>query len=252
MDEIQSAEARRRRKSRAPAVESLEGRRLLAASPTLAGVKEVTQKGYTELDLSTTARGGSVAILDNGSAAPGNVTVTFGDGTSYTAKAGVSVVKFQGGSGADNVQYRLTGALTTPRSVIVNLGNGSNKFTGEIAGAIQTSSGLDLEVFGGSGNDAIVVNQSGPTLSGAFVPYLSGGGGKNVLAYTGSGPIAANSSVSPEIAGGPGVDAISLNYAGRVDGNYLYNLTVAAGSGTETITNDIFLSWASSGRSPVA
>ncbi len=93
----------------------------------------------------------------------------------------------------------------------------------------------------------MVVNQTGPTVAGAFVPYLSGGGGKNVLTYNGTGNIAANSSVSPEFAGGSGKDTITSNYSGQVDGNYMYNLTVGAGSGTENITNNVFLAAGSTG-----
>jgi hypothetical protein len=247
MDESGAGSIRRRRASKAPGVETLEGRRLMAAALTQVGVKEVTMKGYTELDITGTNKGDTFTIDDNGSAAPGNVTVQLGNGSTYTTKAGVSVVKLQDGAGPDNVTFNLTGPLTAAQSVLINLGNGNNQFTGNIAGAVDTANGLDLEVYGGTGNDSIVVNQAGPTLAGAFVPYLSGGGGKNVLEYNGTGLIAANSSVSPEFAGGPGTDTFASNYSGQVLGNYMYNLSAQAGSGTETITNNIFLAAGSTG-----
>lgn len=247
MDEKRMAASRGRRSTKAPRLEALEDRQLMTAAPTHVGIKEVARQGYTELDIIGTNRGDAIAIADNGSASPGNVTVTLGDGTLYTTKAGVSVVKLQGGSGSDNVSFQLTGPLVAAQSVILNLGNGNNTFTANIAGAIDAAGGLDLEAFGGTGNDRMAVNQTGSTLRGGFVPYLSGGGGKNILAYTGTGSIGVGSSVSPEFAGGSGSDVITSNYAGRVDGNYMYNLSVDAGSGTETITNNVYLAAGSKG-----
>jgi hypothetical protein len=247
MDESRSGAARRRRVSKAPGLEALEGRQLMAAALTQPSIKEVTMKGYTELSIKGTNTGDSITIDDNGTSLPGNVTVTLGNGTTYTTKSGVSVVELQDGSGSDNVTYNLTGTLTSAQSILLNLGNGNNQFTGNIAGAVDVSGGLDLEVYGGTGNDTEVVNQTGATEAGAFVPYLSGGGGKNTLTYNGTGNIAANASVSPEFAGGSKSDTITSNYSGQVDGNYMYNLTVGAGSGTENITDNVYLAAGSSG-----
>jgi hypothetical protein len=247
MDESKSATARRSRALRPTGLEALEGRRLMAASLTTPSITEATMKGFTELEIKGTNLGDTITIDDNGSALPGNVTVTLGDGTTYTTKTGVSVVSLQGGSGSDDVTYNLTGTLTAAQSVLLNLGNGNNQFTGNIAGAIDSANGLDLEVYGGTGNDTFSINQTGATEAGAFVPYLSGGGGKNSLTFTGTGPIAANSSVSPEFAGGSGKDTITSNYAGQVDGNYMYNLAINAGSGTETIGDNVFLAAGSTG-----
>jgi len=247
MDESKSGPTRKRRVSKAPGLEVLEGRRLMAAALSQASIKEVTMKGYTELVIKGTNHGDTMTINDNGSNAPGNVTVSLANGTTYTTKAGVSVVQLQGGSGSDNVTFNLTGTLTSAQSVLLNLGNGNNQFTGNIPSAIDASAGLDLEVYGGTGNDTEVVNQTGATTLGAFVPYLSGGGGKNVLTYNGTGNIAANASVSPEFAGGSGTDTITSNYSGQVLGNYMYNLSAVAGSGTEKIAENVYLAAGSTG-----
>ncbi len=247
MDESRSGASRRRRASKAPSLEVLEGRRLMAAALTQPSIKEVTLKGYTELDIKGTNLGDTMTIDDNGTALPGNVTVTLGNGTTYTTKTGVSVVELEDGSGSDNVTFNLTGTLTSAQSILLNLGNGNNQFTGNIAGDINVAGGLDLEVYGGVGNDTEVVNQTGATEVGAFVPYLSGGGGNNTLTYNGTSTIAANASVSPEFQGGPKSDTITSNYAGQDDGNYMYNLSVGAGAGTENITNNVYLTAGSTG-----
>jgi hypothetical protein len=247
MDESKSGATRKRRASKAPGLEVLEGRRLMAAALTQPSIKEITMKGYTELDIKGTNNGDTMTIDDNGTSSPGNVTVTLANGTTYTTQTGVSVVELQGGSGSDNVTFNLTGTLTAAQSILINLGNGNNQFEGNIAGAVDTANGLDLEVYGGTGNDTEVVNQTGATESGAFVPYLSGGGGQNTLTYNGIGNIAANASVSPEFAGGPVKDTISSTYSGQDDGNYIYNLTVGAGKGTENIAENIYLAAGSTG-----
>jgi hypothetical protein len=169
------------------------------------------------------------------------------NGTTYTAKGTIGVIGFQGGSAADNVTFNLTGDLVAPQSVLLNLGNGNNKFVGNIAGSINTASGLDLEVYGGTGNDNFVVNQTGATEAGAFVPYLQGGGGKNILAYNGSGNIAANSSVTPEFGGVSGTNTITANYSGQDDGNYIYNLSANGGTGNNTIIYNVGLAAGSTG-----
>jgi hypothetical protein len=247
MDESKSGMTRRRRVATAPSLEHLEGRRLLTASPTQIGIKEVATSGYNELKIAGTNKADVITINDNGSDATGNVTLTLGDGTTYTSRSAISVIEVAGAGGDDNVTFNLTGTLTAPQSVLISLGAGNNKFTGNIAGAINTSNGLDLEVYGGSGNDTMVVNQTGPTEAGAFVPYLQGGAGKNTMTYNGTGNIAANASVSPEFGGGPGNDRIVSNYSGQIDGNYMYNLSTSAGSGTENISNNVFVGAGSTG-----
>jgi hypothetical protein len=247
MDESKTGIARRRRALTAPNLELLEGRRLMAAAASSVGIKEVTQKGYTELDVMGSKMGQSITINDNGSTAPGNVTVSVTNGQSYVSQGDISVIKVQDGSGPDNVTYNLTGTLTAPQSVLINLGAGSNQFTGNIAGAINTSNGLDLEVYGGAGNDNMVVNETGAVEAGAFVPYLQGGAGRNALTFNGTGNIAAGASISPEFAGGPGSDTIVSNYSGQIDGNYMYNLSVGAGSGTENISDNVLVGAGSTG-----
>jgi hypothetical protein len=247
MDESKTGLARKRRASKAPNLETLEGRRLMTAAPSQVGIREVTQKGYTELDVIGTNKGDTITINDNGTVAPGNISVNLPNGTTYTSKGGISVVKVQDGSGSDHVTYDLTGTLTSPQSVLINMGAGNNVFTGNITSDINTANGLDLEVYGGAGNDNMVVNQTGATLAGAFVPYFSGGSGNNTLTYNGTGTIAASASVSPEYGSSSGNDTINTNYSGQIDGNYMYNLTSKAGTGTDTINNNVFVGAGSTG-----
>ena len=122
MDESKTGLARKRRASKAPNLETLEGRRLMTAAPSQVGIREVTQKGYTELDVIGTNKGDTITINDNGTVAPGNISVNLPNGTTYTSKGGISVVKVQDGTGSDHITYNLTATLTTPRSVLVNLG----------------------------------------------------------------------------------------------------------------------------------
>jgi hypothetical protein len=247
MDESKTGIARRRHASKAPIVEALEGRRLMAAALSQPGIKEVARQGYTELDVVGTNKGGSITIDDNGSNAVGNISITLANGTSYTSKGAISVIKVQDGSGTDKVTYNLNGPLTAPESVLFNLGAGNDRFTANINGAVNAANGLDLEVFGGAGNDNLVVNQNGPTQAGSFVPYLEGDDGNDTLTYRGTGNIWTGASVTPEFAGGAGNDTIKATYSGEIDGNYIYNLSADGGAGNDSITENVFVAAGSTG-----
>ncbi len=247
MDESKAALNRKQRASVAPALEPLEGRQLMAAGLSQVSIKEVTQKGYTELEIKGTNKGDTITINDNGSNTPGNVSVTLGNGTTYTAKGVISVIGLQGGSGNDNVTFNLTGDLVAAQTVLLNVAGGNNTVTSNISGAINTPKGLDLELYAGKGNDNLVVNQTGATLAGAFVPYLQAGGGKNTLVYNGTGMIAPNASVTPEFGGVAGTNTITANYNGVDNGNYIYNLSANGGSGNNTINYNVFLAAGSAG-----
>ncbi len=247
MDENKAEITRRRRVATAPVLESLEGRRLMSAAPAQVGIKEVVKSGYNQLNITGTNKGDKITIDDNGSNTPGNVTVTLGDGTTYTSHAAVSVIELQDGSGADNVTFNLTGTLVAPQSVLLSLGAGNDHFTGNIAGAIDSTNGLDLEVYGGAGNDMLKVNQTGPTLAGAFVPYLEGDAGNDTLVYSGTGTIATGASVTPEFSGGAGNDKINATYSGLIDGNYIYNLSADGGAGNDNIVYNVNVAAGSTG-----
>jgi hypothetical protein len=247
MDESKAAMNRKQRATTAPALEPLEGRALMSAGLAMPTIKEIATKGYTELEIKGTNKGDTITINDNGSNTPGNVSVTLANGTTYKAKGTIAVIGLQGGSGNDNVTFNLTGDLVAPQSVLMNLAGGNNKFVANLAGAINTPNGLDMEVYGGSGNDNFAVNQTGATLAGSFVPYMQGGAGNNTLTYTGTGSIAANASITPEFGGIAGTNTITANYSGQDDGNYIYNLSANGGSGNNTINYNVMLGAGSTG-----
>ena len=247
MDESKAEISRRRRVATAPALETLEGRRLMTAAPSQVGIKEVVKSGYTELNITGTNKGDKITIDDNGSSAAGNVTVTVGNGTTYTSKGAIAVIALQDGNGADNVTFNLTGPLTSAQSVLLNLGGGNDQFTANIAGDINTTNGLDLEIYGGAGNDSLKVNQTGQTLAGSFVPYLEGDAGNDTLVYNGTGTIATGATVTPEFSGGAGNDSIKSTYSGQINGNFIYNLSADGGTGNDNIVDNINVGAGSTG-----
>ena len=239
MDESKLGMTRRRRVASAPRLEHLEGRRLMTAAPTQVGIKEMAASGYNELKISGTNKADVITINDNGSTAAGNVTVTLGNGTTYTSQSAISVIEVAGAGGDDNVTFNLTGDIVSAQSVLVDLGAGNDHFTANIAGNINTANGLDLEAYGDAGNDSMTVNQTGQTLAGAFVPYMEGDAGNDTLVYNGTGNIAAGASVTPEFSGGAGNDNIKATYSGVIQGNYIYNLSADGGAGNDNIAEDV-------------
>ena len=247
MDESKSGTTRRRRVEVAPSLEHLEVRKLMAAIPTQVAIKEVAISGYNDLKITGTNKADVIAINDNGSNAAGNVTVTLGDGTTYTSQAAVSVIELMGNGGDDHVTFNLTGDVVAAQTVLFDLGAGNDHFTANIAGNVNTANGLDLEAYGRDGNDSMTVNQTGQALAGAFVPYLEGDAGNDTLTYNGSGEIAAGASVTPEFSGGAGNDSIRATYSGVIQGNYIYNLSADGGAGNDNVVENVFAAAGSTG-----
>jgi Ca2+-binding RTX toxin-like protein len=248
MEESKGRRSRRHRVATALGLEYLEGRRLMAAGGAQVGVGEVTASdGTTELIIRGTNRADVINVEDNGTGQAGNVTVTLGDGASYTSQGAITQIQVLGRGGDDQVSYDLAGDLVATRTVQVDLGAGNDQFTARLDGAIANAIGLDLEAYGDSGSDNLSVVQAGPTLAGTDFVYLEGDAGADALSYTGTGVVAAGASVLPALSGGAGNDTLTSNYAGQIDGNYIYNLAIDGGAGSDTITDNIAVGAGSTG-----
>ena len=228
-------------------LEGLEGRQLMAANAAQVGFQEDASNSVNTLFITGTNKNDVITINDDGTGNAGNITVTVGNGNVYTAKAAVGEIALLGKGGNDTVVYNLNGDLVAPRVVLADLGAGNDKFTGNLVGAINSTSGLDLEVYGSAGNDTMTTNQVGSTLVGNAVVYFQGDAGNDRLTYNGIGQIAAGASFSPEFSGGAGNDTIQSNFAGVINGYYMYNLTADGGAGNDKITNLVTVGAGSTG-----
>jgi Ca2+-binding RTX toxin-like protein len=199
----------------------------------------MSASGGDQLVITGTGQGDVIRIADDGTARPGNVTVTRADGTTYTSQNAVTQIEVLGKGGNDQVTYTLTGDLTTSRAVLTDLGAGNDGFTATLGGAVNNASGLTVEAFGDAGADTLAVHQSGAVARGTFFPYLDGGAGNDTLTYDSTGAVNAGASVSPGLSGGAGNDTISSTYAGVIAGNYIYNLAIDGGSGNDRITENV-------------
>jgi hypothetical protein len=239
MDKSMSSSRWRRRAGLAPCLEPLEGRRLLAAHAAQVTISEGTSQGVPTLLVLGTRNADVINVTDNGTNAAGNVTVTLGNGGTYTTKTAVSEIEILGMGGNDQVSYTLTGPLVAERTVLSDLGSGTDQFLGNVNGAINNPAGLDMEVYAGSGNDTMTINQSGQVMQGTFIPFMSGGRGKDKMTYNGTGSINVGAVINPAIAAGNGNATIVSNYSGTIDGIYAYNMMVQGGNGPNNITDNI-------------
>ena len=228
-------------------LEHLEGRQLMAANAAQVGFQEDSSAGVATLFITGTNKNDVITINDNGTGAVGNITVTVGNGNVYTTQAGIAQIELLGKGGNDTVTYNLSGDLVAPRVVLADLGAGNDKFTGNLIGAINSSSGLDLEVYGSAGNDTMTTNQVGSTLVGNAVVYFQGDAGNDTLTYNGLGQIASGASFSPEFSGGAGNDTIRSTFAGVINGYYMYNLTADGGAGNDKISANVTVGAGSTG-----
>ena len=229
----------RRKRAGIANLECLEGRQLMAVAAAQVGFQEDSSSGTTALFITGTNKADVIRIDDNGTGTAGNITVTLGNGNVYKSTGGIGQINVLGNGGDDQVSYNLDGNLVTPRVVLASLGAGNDKFTDNLNGAINTTSGLDLEVYGGAGNDTMTSNQVGGALKGDSTVYFQGDAGNDTLTSTGSGMIASGASFSPEFSGGAGNDTIISNYTGVIDGYYMYNLVADGGAGDDKVTTNV-------------
>jgi hypothetical protein len=246
---------RRRRARLAPGLELLEGRQLLSAAATQVGVSEGNSSGTPTLLIMGTNNSDVINITDNGSGQPGNITVTLGNGATYTTRTAVSEVEVLSRAGNDQISYTLASNLVAVRTVLVYLGSGKDQFVANVNGAVDNPAGLDIEAYGGTGAGTMTINQSGQIKQGTFIPFLAAGSGRDVMTYNGTGPINGGAAINPAFSGGGGNDTIVSNYSGTIDGNFIYNMTVHGGRGPADITDNIHVgpgSVGTIGTSPTA
>lgn len=210
--------------------------------------REVGTGDAATLYINGTNRDDVIRIEDNGSARAGNVTVITGNGRSYTTRKAVSIVQVSGRKGNDQVSYNLNGPLIAPRTVLGYLAEGDDHFVASIAQPVQTTKALAIQAYGDAGNDVISVQQTGAVMAGTVFPFLDGGSGNDVIAYSLIGPVAAGATVGPGLLGGAGDDLIALAYFGKVDGQVLYNTTIDAGDGNDVVDAAIAVTAHSTGR----
>ena len=112
MDEIMRRASRGRRVGVPPSPEVLEGRRLMAANPAQVGFGEYADNGSTDLVITGHEGADVINVADNGTGAAGNITVTLGDGSTYTSQGAISTIEVLAKGGNDQVNYNLTGTLS--------------------------------------------------------------------------------------------------------------------------------------------
>ena len=220
----------------------------MAAGAGRVRIREVISDGTVQLRVVGTNRDDVVTINDNGTARAGNVTVTLGDGRTYTSKRAVSAIQVMGQKGNDQVRYNLTGDLVGARDVLTTLGAGNDQFLAGVDHAVQTTQVLSLQVYGEAGDDALTIRQEGPVTGGTFFPFLQGDAGNDTLTFTAVGDIGAGATVGPGLIGDAGNDTIALNYTGNVVGQFLYSTTIDGGPGADNLGAQVTLGKNSTGK----
>lgn len=229
-----------RRRKLVPELEALEDRQLLSsysvgAGPNVWG-KALHIWGDIQYGASSQATDDIVAITDNGTGSPGNITFTL-NGVTTTIGDYISCIKVETGGGKDNVTYTLTGDLqrNVQRAVWVDLGRGDDNFHAyahhDLLGRDiftrldYAPTLLDIEVAGGKGRDTLTMSAYGNT------------GIK----------IHRNAMLNVLLDGGKGDhDLVTTNVIGELDG-YL-GLGLSGGKGNDTVTASLTLQAGSIGK----
>jgi hypothetical protein len=195
-----------------PRFEQLENRLTPALGVSAAGPALNVQALGAQVNKNHT-----VIILDDGR---GDITVT-ADGVTQNF-TGIHSITVNGGNKKDNVAYTLTGDLRGNESLSVNLKQGSDTFTGIIAGNILGQAA-----------------KGGFSVSGSLAMQVDGGPGRDTITLTGTSDVQENGTLTfgarsgpgtAPGAAGPGKDAINVNFfTGTIAG--LVDLDLGAGQG---------------------
>jgi hypothetical protein len=211
-----------------PRLEALEDRRLLACSVTASASGTLTIGGDNAAN--------TVLITDNGSDAPGNVTVTC-DGTAMTPAVAVHAIRISTRGGNDVVGYTLTGPLSgSSRSVRVDLGTGDDSWTANLAGGLVNGSSWGATVSGSTGNDMLQALVSGGVSGGSAVAFnYSGGTGNDRLTGQVGTNLADGSSLVFGASGSTGNDTIAEAFSGQLLGGSQALFSASGGTGNDAI-----------------
>jgi hypothetical protein len=210
----------RARQRYVPHLEVLEDRRLLAVKCKLIG---------STLQIIGDGNPNAVMIADNGTGNTGNFAGTSIDGFDCSSFSGVNLnntivnnVVVTTNKASDSVTYNLTGTVSTPRNITVELGDGGDTFMFNASQNINATTGvLALLVCGGDGNDTINTTYSGE-LNGTFEYTVEGGKGNDPI----------NTNISLSNSGGVFIGRVQAQNGN--DKSLVYNLSIS-GSPTPAV-----------------
>jgi hypothetical protein len=168
-----------------------------------------TEADDGSLEIRSDQRADSIVVTDDGT---GTILVEVAGQDPYTSEAPITTIRIFGASGADDVEYNLTGDLSSERTVEVFLGNQHDSFAANVDGALLEGADLSILANGGNGHDSL-------TLNGA------------------SANVDAGANLSVEFNGNNGKDALLLNYAAAFMGtaSFLAN----GGNGKDSVGGEV-------------
>jgi hypothetical protein len=205
----------------------------------------------------------TVKITDNGS---GTVTASV-DSVPAVTKSGINNILVLTRGGNDTVNYNLTGTLTTPRLLSVDLGSladtaanknsatldfGGNAINSYFAAVVVGTAGQDtvstanftgdikgvaaLAVYSGGGADSTDVAYQG-TLTGTLAFYLDGQGGNDTVSATVKLNDGSTGNLAAVVEGGNGDDNLTLTVEESTPNSLAHLIAVLnGGAGTDTCT----------------
>ena len=177
----------------------------------------------------------TVVITDDGTDAAGAVKVEV-DGQTYTSTEPVERIRVCGWSGADSVEYNLTGDLSTFRRVVAYLGNQDDTFHANLTGNVLAGGDLSFYVCGGNGEDNLSVGGTGGGVAdgGSLKVRLMGGNAQDVVGVDLTGLWAGD--VDVVLCGGNGKDVVSADLTAAAGSTGAVRARVWGGNGVDTLT----------------
>ena len=227
-----------RRRPAAFPLERLESRVLLSKAAPKITIQEVALGNQFEVQILGTPKNDAITINDNGTTGAGAITVTTGDGTTFTSTHPISAVAVATGQGSDHVTYNLLSALQTDRIVVassaslsnINMptvkGGGNLQFTANRVGAVLSDNALELFASPDSkGKTSMIVNDAnsivGTVVAGVsqFGSMTTNKNGPVSFSMTSTALVDATGTLFVVGSGGSGKNTMSATYSGTNKGD---------------------------------
>jgi hypothetical protein len=209
-----------------PKVEHLEDRSLLTV------MTFVNNNTHTL----TIINNGNLAVVDNGTSGKGNVTVNV-PGQAPVAFDSISSIIIMDVGNPDAMAYQLTGNLTGPRRLDVDMGTGNNSFIASLGGSLLANTSMLINVTGHTNRDVIQEAVTGNLFDGSSLTFnVSGSTSSNLITAVVLGSMFGNSRNVFNATGGPGNDFFAGAFLGAMLNGSTTQWNVNLGGGSDTFS----------------
>jgi hypothetical protein len=150
---------------------------------------------------------------------------------------GVTAIEMDSKTGNDHLDYALTGALTKPEKLTLNLGKGADQVKLDFTKGVSAANlGVSINGVGGGGQEVTALFGAITNTNLQLAAHL--GDGWNHFTALFNGDLNGSAKVDVNVLGGKGVDGISVEAKGGIAASARLSVEANGGAGDNTVHAD--------------